>query len=30
MNVCEKERERGDEVYNWTDLPLTELIPPGE
>lgn len=24
------ERERGDEVYNWADLPPTEIIPPGE
>lgn len=24
------EKERGDEVYNWADLPLTEIIPPGD
>lgn len=31
-SVCEcvRERERGDEVYNWADLPPTEIIPPGE
>lgn len=23
-------RERGDEVYNWADLPPTEIIPPGD
>lgn len=22
--------ERGEEVYNWVDLPLTEIIPRGE
>lgn len=25
-----RERGRGDEVYNWADLPLTEIIPPGD
>lgn len=30
MCVCVREREKGDEVYNWADLPPTEIIPPGE
>lgn len=28
--ATERKRGGGDEVYNWADLPPTEIIPPGD